>query len=328
VAMFDEDQETLAAEYVLGTLSAEEREHAEALRSFDAKFETSVRQWERRLGELNVMVEAIEPPPAVWEKVKAQVGPLEAGAPAEPPREQQSLSPVAAPASGVAPTAEPEKPALAEAPLQKAADMPAAAPAVPRPRKIERTADVVFLARNARRWRRISVGLGALAALLALYVAVWQIAPDLMPPRLRPAAGGIFARSEAPAGVPQDRLVAVLQPGPTAPAFLLTLDPQRRKLFVRRVSATPEAGKSYELWLISNRFPAPRSLGLVGSDEFTQREVPANYDPDTLRTATYAVSLEPSGGAPNGVPTGPVLFTGKPVEALPTPPSPTATPKT
>src|SRR5215468_10866513 len=60
--MFEEEQETLAAEYVLGTLSGEEREHAEALRSFDPEFDAAVKQWERRLGELNVMVEAVEPP--------------------------------------------------------------------------------------------------------------------------------------------------------------------------------------------------------------------------------------------------------------------------
>ena len=77
MAMYDEDQETLAAEYVLGTLSSEEREHAEALRSFDPKFESSVQQWERRLGELNVMVEAVEPSPAVWDKVKGQIEPAE-----------------------------------------------------------------------------------------------------------------------------------------------------------------------------------------------------------------------------------------------------------
>ncbi len=68
--MFEEDQDTLAAEYVLGTLSAEEREHAEALLSFDPGFEAAVRQWERRLGELNVMVEAVEPPTEVWDKIK------------------------------------------------------------------------------------------------------------------------------------------------------------------------------------------------------------------------------------------------------------------
>jgi anti-sigma-K factor RskA len=76
------------------------------------------------------------------------------------------------------------------------------------------------------------------------------------------------------------------------------------------------------LWLISSRFPAPRSLGVVGNDEFTQRALPGNYDVDTLRAASYAVSLEPTGGSPSGAPTGPVLFTGKAVESLPaSPPS-------
>src|ERR1700683_4140712 len=71
--MSDEEQDTLAAEYVLGTLSPEEREHAEALLSFDPGFESAVRQWERRLGELNVMVEAVEPPPDVWDRIKTEV---------------------------------------------------------------------------------------------------------------------------------------------------------------------------------------------------------------------------------------------------------------
>jgi hypothetical protein len=39
------------------------------------------------------------------------------------------------------------------------------------------------------------------------------------------------------------------------------------------------------------------------------------------------VSLEPAGGSPSGVPTGPVLFTGKAVESLPATPT-NATPKT
>jgi anti-sigma-K factor RskA len=137
----------------------------------------------------------------------------------------------------------------------------------------------------------------------------------------------MVARSDGSERTQHDRLVAVLQQQPTAPAFLVTLDTQRRTLVVRRVSASPEANRSYELWLISSRFPAPRSLGLVGSDEFTQRPLPGNFDVDTLRGAVYAVSLEPSGGSPSGTPTGPVLFTGKAVESLPAsaPPNPAKT---
>jgi anti-sigma-K factor RskA len=179
---------------------------------------------------------------------------------------------------------------------------------------VQRSANVVQLTRRVSRWRRMTVVMGAIAALLALYIGLAQFAPGLVPlgPRTQ-----VAAQSTAPAQLGA-RLVAVLQQEPTAPAFLLTVDPQSRTLVVRRVSATPEAGRSYELWLISSQFPAPKSLGVVGNDEFTQRPIPGNFDVATLRTASYAVSLEPSGGSPSGVPTGPVLFTGKIVESVPT----------
>ena len=82
--MYDDAQDALAAEYVLGTLSADEREHAEALLTLDPGFAASVRMWERRLGELNVMVEAVEPPPELWDKIKAELGVVEPASEAPP----------------------------------------------------------------------------------------------------------------------------------------------------------------------------------------------------------------------------------------------------
>jgi anti-sigma-K factor RskA len=313
VAMYDEDQETLAAEYVLGTLSSEERQHAEALRSFDAKFESSVQQWERRLGELNVMVEAVEPSPAVWDRVKTQIEPVEADrGKSTTPERPPPLSAVAALASDLPAETESEKSTTGGV-----SSGTAAVESPPKPRKIEPNANIVVLSRRARRWRRVSLAVSALAAVLALYVAVWQVAPDLVPPQLRPRQANLVARPDAAPRTQQDRLVAVLQQGPNAPAFLLTFDMPRRTLFIRKVSATAEAGKSYELWLISKNLGAPRSLGVIGNDEFTSRNLAGNYDADTLRAATYAVSLEPNGGSPTGAPTGPVLFTGRAVESLP-----------
>jgi anti-sigma-K factor RskA len=323
VAMYDEDQETLAAEYVLGTLSSEEREHAEALRSFDPKFESSVQQWERRLGELNVMVEAVEPSPAIWDKVKAQTGSTEAD-------QSNTLTEERAPRLSAVAALASDLPAEGDTRTASggltASDGTAEPDSPPKSRKIEPSANVVYLARRVRRWRRISLVVGGLAALLALYIAVWQAAPDLIPPQLRPRQANIVARSESAPRAQQDRLVAVLQQGPNAPAFLLTFDMQHRMLFLRRVSAPPEAGKSYQLWLISKNLGAPRSLGLVDNNEFTTRDLSGNYDIATLRTANYAISLEPNGGSPTGAPTGPVLFTGRAVEALPASPPPT--PKT
>jgi anti-sigma-K factor RskA len=331
--MFEEDQDTLAAEYVLGTLSAEEREHAEALLSFDPGFEAAVRQWERRLGELNVMVEAVEPPTELWDKIKREIDPdaastaaeavhgADAPSVAEPaaPRDLDSPSAFAAAASDFTfpdTALAPPLPVTAEDPAQLTIAPPLAA----EPRKVERGADVIDLRKRVGRWRGLTIAFGAIAALLAAYVAVSQVAPDLIPPQLRTAGSRIMARTDGAGRAQQDRLVAVLQQQPTAPAFLLTVDTVNRTFVVRRVSATPETGRSYELWLIPSRSTTPRSLGVVGSDEFTQRPLPGNVDPDLLRGATYAVSLEPSGGSPSGAPTGPVLFTGKAVESLPAAP--------
>ena len=318
----DEEQDALAAEYVLGTLSGEEREHAEALRSFDPGFAAAVLQWERRLGELNVMVEAVEPPAELWDKIKREVV---ASAPAEKAQQRQLPAVADAAAADAVGGPESDETAIEARHEEPAARVVPAAEAA----KIERSADVIYLAGRVRRWRGLTLAFGAIAAMLAAYLATWQVAPDLIPPQLKLRGMEIIARSQAPATarMQQDRLVAVLQHEPTGPAFLLTLDTQRRTLVVRRVSATPETGKNYELWLISKRLGAPRSLGVVGSGEFTERALPGNYDADTLRNASYAVSLEPAGGSPSGAPTGPILFTGKAVESLPSSPPP-ATPKT
>jgi len=343
--MYDEAQDALAAEYVLGTLSGDEREHAEALLAIDPGFAESVRLWERRLGELNVMVEAVEPPPSVWEKIAKEIGHV-APATAPPPANAiTDIPPAHAPAFmadetplqviGEAPK---EEPAATLAPgeqlpdavsdsitasLAKSLGEPEAEHAsgmtpstADRFASAERSADVVQLSRRVKKWRGVAIAMQAIAALLAVYVVAAQFYPGLT------ALHGRLAEektAQTPAQLPA-RLVAVLQQDPTNPAFLLTVDPQSRTMIVRRVSAAPEQGRSYELWLIAKGTPAPKSLGLVGADEFTQRPIPGNFDPATLRTASYAVSLEPAGGSPSGVPTGPVLFTGNIVESVPAAP--------
>ena len=302
----DEEQDALAAEYVLGTLSGEEREHAEALRSFDPGFAAAVLQWERRLGELNVMVEAVEPPAELWDNIKRQVA---SSGPAQKAHEQLSPAVSDEAASEAVAGPESDEAAMEALPEESAAPMvPVAGPV-----KIERSADVIYLARRVRRWRGLTLAFGAIAALLALYLAAWQVAPDLIPPQLKLRGTDMIAqlRLPAPARMQQDRLVAVLQHEPTGPAFLLTLDTQRRTLVVRRVSATPETGKNYELWLISKRLGAPRSLGVVDQNAVIANSNLRNYDPAVVQDATYAVTVEPSGGSPTGQPSGPPVFVGK-----------------
>jgi anti-sigma-K factor RskA len=354
--MYDDDRDALAAEYVLGTLSADEREQAEALVLVDPGFAEIVRVWERRLGELNVMVEAVEPPAAVWDRIKTGI---EAGGPRSQTAVEAAFpaigesAPLTPPESavGIAPEAHPEMTsepvpdllsepqdldltgpprdlddqavvaALASSLLppelpEQAKTPPSEPPAAVAPPKIQRSADIIYLAREARRWRGFTVVMSAIAALLAIYIGVEQFAPGLVP--LSRQSPTVVASQAKPSG---SRFVAVLQQEPTAPAFLLTVELQGRTLTVRRLTAAPDAGRSYELWLIPNKSAGPHSLGLVGNEEFTTRPIPADFDAGALRTASYAISLEPAGGSTKGVPTGPILFTGTMVESLPGSPS-------
>ena len=67
------DTDVLAGEYVLGTLDPDERAAAHNLIAADAAFAAKVKVWERRLGELHLMVEPIEPEGDVWPRIKARL---------------------------------------------------------------------------------------------------------------------------------------------------------------------------------------------------------------------------------------------------------------
>ena len=95
------------------------------------------------------------------------------------------------------------------------------------------------------------------------------------------------------------------------------MDGATRNFTVRKVGAAAEPGKSFELWLISDRLPQPRSLGVIGNGDFTARPVLASYDANTVNTATYAVTVEPAGGSPNGKPSSAPVFSGKLIETVP-----------
>jgi hypothetical protein len=89
------DTDALAAEYVLGTLDPDERAAAKKLLAEDAAFATKVKVWERRLGELHLMVEPVEPEPGIWLRIKARLPEVPQPEPAivlpEPAPEPQPL---------------------------------------------------------------------------------------------------------------------------------------------------------------------------------------------------------------------------------------------
>jgi anti-sigma-K factor RskA len=344
---YSEDHIALAAEYALGTLDAEERAQVATMMAVDPEFATIVQAWEFRLGVLNQMVGTIEPRPIVWENIRREIArtassqdvspepPMLADAP--PPLPEFYTPEPSSPESGL-----PEPPSLREPPSldvqppepsQSDSDViPDIAPQfipqthAPDPRVLPVTqvpivddTNVIYLESRVKRWRNVASAVGALAAALLVTLSLQIFSPDALPGALRPAPRVRTVEVKTPT-VPLSapaQYGALLQGQSGGPAFILTIDGATKNFTVRKVGATPEPGKSFELWLISDKLPRPRSLGVIGSGDFTARPVLAGFDADVVNGATYAVTVEQSGGSPNGQPTSAPVFSGKLIETVP-----------
>jgi anti-sigma-K factor RskA len=114
----------------------------------------------------------------------------------------------------------------------------------------------------------------------------------------------------APSPAPVAQAVTILSFEDGSPAYLATLDAARGA--VQLVPVPREAdreGRVPELWLIPSG-EAPRSLGLVSTEEARRVLVPAELRGALTAGSALAVSLEPPGGAPHGAPTGPIVAQG------------------
>ena len=151
-------------------------------------------------------------------------------------------------------------------------------------RTVERRAAAPSLWNRIAFWRWSAIAATAVAALLVVYVA---------------------ADFRRPAG----EQIAVLTTPQGSPAVVVAADVRQRALTVRALAAAP-AGHTHELWIIAGANQKPRSLGTMATAGTARLQVPSDLVA-SLAGATLAVSLEPTGGSPTGLPTGPVLYTGQ-----------------
>jgi anti-sigma-K factor RskA len=132
-------------------------------------------------------------------------------------------------------------------------------------------------------WRGLGLAGSLATATLAIYVAVQP----------RPVAPAVVAVLAGHGGAPG--WVAVTGPGAGEVSFSAVAPASEKK---------PHA---FELWGIT--VGAPRPLGLLPQHAGAVFAMPADRLPAS--GGVLAVSLEPPGGSPTGLPTGPVLFQGK-----------------
>lgn len=139
--------------------------------------------------------------------------------------------------------------------------------------------------RSASAWRWSTGAFAAIAAGLFLYVAIVPRAP---------------IETATP-------VVAVLQSSQTQSAsWVAVLGPGGLRLseLTRQI---PPAAHTYELWGIAPHATRPVPLGVIpASGEMRVAGLPKAVSAG----ATLAISIEPPGGSPTGLPTGPVVFSG------------------
>ena len=135
-------------------------------------------------------------------------------------------------------------------------------------------------------WRGLSIAAGTAAAVLIIYIAAFPGRPEPTIPAV----------------------VAVLADQSGDPSWIAIAGPQTGEVSVSAIRSQAEDTRhSFELWSIAGG--APRPLGLLRPEAGNAAIIRAAQLPppgDLL-----AVSLEPQGGSPTGLPTGPVLSRGK-----------------
>lgn len=231
-----------AGEYVLGTLTPDERRDFLRRLVREPEAAAAVRYWQERLAPLALTAEDVPPPPTLEARVLGAIA---------------SGTPIAANDNRVG------------------------------------------------RWRLSAIA-ASLVALIAVGLAVRPGTETLPVPQGQPPAVQTIAYQQPTA-------IAALSPEGQKPGLFITYDKASGRLHVMPVGLTADEAHSYELWLIAGK-NAPKPMGLVRPGQTSEHRIG-----DAMPMgSTLAISREPVGGSPTGLPTGPVLYSGPLVAVSPT----------
>lgn len=225
-------RDKLAAEYVLGTMSARARRRFEIDLRGNPQLRRAVSEWEARLSPLTDALPAIEPPARVWQAIKTRL-------------------------------------------------------------QIGRPAGAGFW-ESLSFWRVSSFASGLLALALIVFVAV--------------------PKPETP--VDAGRMVVVMNDLATRkPAMTASWEPGQRGGRTLRIRVIGHAemapNTAWELWMLPGGDQKPVSLGLITTHETQVVKIPQALAVKLDAAQGLAMSVEPAGGSPTGLPTGPVVCAGE-----------------
>ena len=224
----------LAAEYVLGTMSARARRRFDINLKENPALRRAVAEWEQRLAPLALALPEIEPPSRVWQAIESRIR-----------RGRQA------------------RPAFLE---------------------------------SLSFWRISSFASGLVALALLILVALPGVPP-----------------------ADDTRMVVVMNDLQTSnPAMTVSWEPRKPGKRVMRIRVIGHAdmapGTAWELWMLPGKEQKPVSLGLITTHDAQIVIVPEPLAAKLDGAEGLAMSVEPAGGSPTGLPSGPVLYAGKCVE--------------
>lgn len=106
-----------------------------------------------------------------------------------------------------------------------------------------------------------------------------------------------------------ETLVATLESAEHTEKFVALYETGHAILTITALAPNRLPESDYELWLVEIQ-TAPVSLGIFAGDTSSQIPVPEPLQSKFVIGIKLAVSSEPAGGSPTGIPTGPVLALG------------------
>lgn len=293
----NKERSWLAAEYALGVSEGKTRQQAEHLLERDASFRRSVDAWQNQLSPMLNDVDEVRPPAMVWANIEKQIAPVAVSNPVETAgagiwKLITALTSTVSVAcvggllyvsggdftSGTVPEL---KQRLAATENNMAQTSSAFEQALSKSSDLEQQ-----LAEAAQKLEAANTQVASAQAELETLTQEFQ--------------------SSRP-------LVASLTQSGDAPAFVAQYDPIKKALLIRTaVEDTDE--KVPEIWLIpaqGDREGEVLSLGVMNENAPDEVKITDDFINLIGEGGTLAITMEPPGGSPTGVATGPVIALGK-----------------
>ncbi|PPU93567.1 anti-sigma factor [Xanthomonas albilineans] len=156
---------------------------------------------------------------------------------------------------------------------------------------------------NVRTWRWLSAG-GFATAAACLFALILARAP--LPPQRQTAQAAPTTPQRSASGI---AMTSTLMQDNGKPGYVVLMDADKQRITLTPLAGGHDGGRVPELWLIPADGKA-RSMGVFDDVQARVARIPEKLMPLLRDGALLAVTMEPPGGAPGGVATGPVVAKG------------------